>query len=373
MIHSSFFFQCLKEYNVSIFAGVPDSLLKSFCAYLEECAKPEEYIITANEGNAIALVTGYHLSTGKIGAVFMQNSGLGNAVNPLTSLTDPEVYSIPLLLIIGWRGEPGKKDEPQHIKQGRITPALLDILGIPYKILDADSDLNLILKDLFKVMETIQSPVAILIREGTFADYKKKAQFCQKEMLMREEVLRKILSLIKPKDLLISTTGKTSRELFELRSERGEIQCDFLTVGSMGHVSSIALGVALGNPKRRVICLDGDGSILMHLGALPIIGSVKPHHFVHILFNNGTHESVGEQPTVADQIDFSAIAKGCGYEEYILVKDMTSLISGMEKIDETSGLILVEIKIRAGSRTNLGRPTCSLVQNKRAFMEKARD
>jgi len=373
MIQASTFFQSLKKYNVNLFAGVPDSLLKNFCAYLDKHTNSDEHIITANEGNAIALVTGYHLATGKIGAVYMQNSGLGNAVNPLTSLTNPDVYSIPLLMIIGWRGEPGKKDEPQHIKQGRITPALLELLDIPYRILNADSNLNAILADLFQTLTKIHAPVALLVSKGTFADYKCKLKSDNKAILGLEETLRQILSLVNPQDLIISTTGKTSREVFELRAERGDTQRDFLTVGSMGHTSSIALGIAIGNPKRRVICLDGDGSVLMHMGVLPIIGDIKPYNLVHILLNNNAHESVGGQPTVAGQMDFAAIAEGCGYRQYFAVRDSHSLTRSFQEGYQKPGPVLIEVHIRAGSRSDLGRPTSSPIQNKKSFMEKACD
>ncbi len=373
MIHTPTFFKSLKKYDVNLFAGVPDSLLKNFCAYLEKQQKPEKYIITANEGNAVAIAAGYHLSTGKIGSVYMQNSGLGNAVNPLTSLTDTKVYSIPLLMIIGWRGEPGKKDEPQHIKQGKITTTLLKLLEIPYWILDADSNLNAVLHDLFQTVKRTNAPVALLVRKGTFSDYKNQNKVVNNAALGREEALRKILSLVNPQDLIISTTGKTSREVFELRVERGDTQSDFLTVGSMGHTSSIALGVSIGNQNRRVICLDGDGSMLMHLGALPIIGDMRPSNFVHVLLNNQAHESVGNQPTIAGQIDFAAIAKGCGYCEYFAATDIQSLEKNFQEACQKPGPVLIELHIRTGSRSDLGRPTSSPIQNKVAFMEKACD
>jgi len=373
MIIPSDFYDILKKHNINFYTGVPDSLLKNFCVYVDEHCKPQEHIITANEGNAIALAAGYYLATGKISAVYMQNSGLGNAVNPLTSLTDKEVYRIPLLIIIGWRGELDGRDEPQHVKQGRITPSLLELLEIPYRILDAKSNPDTLMDELFKITNTSQTPVALLVRKDTFADYRSKLQINNKAILMREDALRQILALANPKDLVVSTTGKTSREVFELRTERGETQQDFLTVGSMGHTASIALGVALGNPARRVLCLDGDGSLLMHMGALPIIGSLKPANLVHVLLNNGAHESVGGQPTVANQIDFAAIAKACGYRDYRLATDNASLISCWEAIDQAPGPVLLEVRICKGARNDLGRPTCTPEQNKSAFIKKARD
>ncbi|MBW2083812.1 MAG: phosphonopyruvate decarboxylase [Deltaproteobacteria bacterium] len=371
MIPPKFFFDALTSRGIRLFAGVPDSLLKIFCAYANDHAEPGQYIITANEGNAVALAAGYYLATSNISAVFMQNSGLGNCVNPLTSLTDPEVYGIPVLLIIGWRGEPGLKDEPQHVKQGRITPAQLDILGIPYWIVEAGSDVESILNACFEVLKRINAPVALLVREGSFGPYDSQQKFPNAVSFRREDVLREIIELADARDLFVSTTGKTSRELFELRSERGEAQRDFLTVGSMGHTSSIALGVALGNPRKRVICLDGDGSILMHMGALAIIGSLKPANLVHVLLNNAAHESVGGQPTVAGKMDFAAIAKACGYRGYHLVTDPQSLKTCWQRLNEGNGPHLLEIRIVTGSREDLGRPTTTPEQNKRAFMEAA--
>ncbi|MEF8710874.1 MAG: phosphonopyruvate decarboxylase [Candidatus Accumulibacter propinquus] len=369
MIAPEIIFDELKGHGVGLFTGVPDSLLSSFCAYVADHTQEGEHIVTANEGNAVALAAGFHLASGRIGVVYLQNSGLGNAINPLTSLTDPEVYRIPLVLIVGWRGEPGEKDEPQHVKQGRITQAQLDLLGIPYWILNAMSDVRLVLKDAFSTLQNQNTAVALLVQKDTFSSYKVKlGKTAHVASLKREEVLRRILSLIDSTDLLISTTGKTSREIFELRAERNEPQRDFLTVGSMGHTASIALGVALGNPQRRVICLDGDGSVLMHLGALPIIGNLKPANFIHILLNNSAHESVGGQPTVAGGMNFEAVVRGCGYRDYHLATDLTSVEHFWQTLGKSPGPVLLEIKICCGSRDNLGRPTSTPEENKRAFM-----
>ncbi len=371
MISPETMFHALKKHGVGLFAGVPDSLLANFCAYVDDHGHRGEHIITANEGNAIALVAGFHMSTGKIGAVYMQNSGLGNAINPLTSLADPEVYKIPLLMIIGWRGEPGVKDEPQHVKQGRITAAQLKLLEIPFWVLEPKSNVEQVLSEVFAKIKSTNAPVALLVRKDSFDKYKSKRKSPEVSSFKREEALRHLLALAKPDDLIVSTTGKTSREVFELRVERGEQQRDFLTVGGMGHTASIALGVALGNPKKRVICLDGDGSVLMHMGALPIIGDLKPANLIHVLLNNAAHESVGGQPTVAGQIDFSAIAKACGYQDYQVANNADTLKSCWEKISKKVGPVLLEVKIRIGSRDDLSRPTSTPEENKRAFMEVA--
>ena len=372
MIAPDAFFNAHKERGVGLFTGVPDSLLKNFCAYVDDNSQPDEHIIAANEGNAVALATGYYLATGKIGAVYMQNSGLGNSINPLTSLTDPEVYCIPLMLIIGWRGEPGVKDEPQHLKQGRITCAQLELLEIPYWIVQADSDLEFILKEAFETIQRTNAPIALLVRKGSFSGYKSRGKWDQRTGFMREDALCDLLALAYRDDLVVSTTGKTSREVFELRAKSGQLQTDFLTVGSMGHTTSIALGVALGNPKRRVICLDGDGSALMHMGAISIIGSLQPDNFVHVLLNNAAHESVGGQATVAGKMDFSSIVKACGYKGYQLATDVQTLKKCWHAIEHTEGPQMLEVRISIGSRDDLGRPTTTPEENKRAFMGIAR-
>lgn len=370
MIAAEDFYQALKQAGVQLFAGVPDSLLANLCAYIDDHCTAQEHVITANEGNAVALAAGYHLSTGRYACVYMQNSGLGNTINPLTSLTDPEVYRIPLLMVIGWRGEPGVKDEPQHIKQGRITPAQLDLLGIPYWVLDDDSDLNETLAAALAQMTRCNAPVALLVRKDTFSHYTSTRNHQSNSSLSRETALRTLLDL-SADDLVISTTGKTSREVFEIRAARGDTQRDFLTVGAMGHTASIALGVALGNPDKRVVCIDGDGSLLMHLGALPIIGSLKPANLIHVLLNNGAHESVGGQPTVARSLDFHAIATACGYAGFQQASTTDEIEQAWRSLRRTTGPALLEISIAIGSRDDLGRPTSTPEENKQAFMRAA--
>lgn len=370
MIAPDQFFNAMKQQGIGLFAGVPDSLLSSLCACIDDHSQPGEHIITANEGNAIALAAGFHLSSGQYAAVYMQNSGLGNTINPLTSLTDPEVYRIPMLLIIGWRGEPGVKDEPQHIKQGRITPGQLELLEIPYQILDADSDGLEVLEQAMETLRETGAPVALLVRKDAFAKYKTSRKPTLQSSMKREEALRCLLALT-GNDLIVSTTGKTSREVFELRVERNEPQRDFLTVGAMGHTASIALGVALGNPQKRVICVDGDGSVLMHLGALPIIGSQQPKNLFHVLLNNAAHESVGGQPTVADQVDFAAISQASGYQGYAKASNEDELKQAWQQLSQQQGPVLLEICITTGSRDDLGRPTSTPEENKQAFMTAA--
>jgi len=370
MINSRAFYTKLKEFDVGLFAGVPDSLLKDLCAYIEDHAGVGEHVITANEGNAVAIAAGYHLTTGSLAAVYMQNSGLGNAINPLTSIADSKVYKIPMVLIVGWRGEPGVKDEPLHVKQGEITQQQLNILGIPHWILDKDSDLDVTLEAAMQELKRTGAPIAILVRNGTFTRYESQRKPDSISQMRREDALRCLLSLIGDA-LVISTTGKTSRELFELRAEHGGIQRDFLSVGAMGHTASIALGAALGNPHKQIVCIDGDGSVLMHMGALPIIGDLAPKNLVHVLLNNAAHESVGGQPTVGGKIDFKSIALASGYKDYKVASDAVGITAAWRAIQKQPGPVFLEIKIAIGSRDDLGRPTSTPQENKRAFMQVA--
>ncbi len=364
------FYQLLEGKEISFYSGVPDSLLKDFCAYVTDNTVHEKNIITANEGNAIAMAAGYHLATGKIGVVYMQNSGLGNCVNPLTSLTDPEVYSIPLLLLIGWRGEPGTYDEPQHKKMGRIMPNLVKSMEIPYSILPSDlKNAKQCLDEAVEYMKKNNAPYAILIKKDTFDSYKLQKKDAARFPLNREQALKLVVPLLGQKDIVVSTTGKISRELFELRngSQQG-LEKDFLTVGCMGHASSIALGIALQKPARNVYCFDGDGAAIMHMGALSTIGNLKPANLKHVIFNNFAHDSVGGQSTAAETVYFPAMALANGYKATFSAETEEEIKYFMEKIKIFPGLVLLEIRCNRGARENLGRPTTAPIENKKEFM-----
>ena len=329
-------------------------------------------MITANEGSAVALAAGYHLATNNIGVVYMQNSGQGNAVNPLTSLADPDVYSIPMLLLIGWRGEPGVSDEPQHVKQGKITLSLLETLGIPYEILPnklvpAKESIT----KAIKYMKEKQAPYALVIKKGTFADYQIITKYEGPSLeLSREEAIKLIAQQLNSNEIIVSTTGKASRELYEYREGNGKDHSrDFLTVGSMGHASQIALGMALTKTDREVVCLDGDGAAIMHAGALAIIGTQAPKNFKHIILNNGSHESVGGQPTAGFNINFPAIALACGYKSALTAETAEQLIRQLVILKTSPGPVLLEVKVRKGARADLGRPTITPIENKKSVME----
>jgi phosphonopyruvate decarboxylase len=365
------FFRLLADNNVKFFTGVPDSLLKQLCLCIDDNVSNDKHIIAANEGNAIALATGYHLGTGKMALVYMQNSGIGNAINPLLSLADTEVYSIPMILIIGWRGEPGVKDEPQHIKQGKVQLDLLDSMNLPYNIIFAeDTEWQKKITKGIEVAINENRPYAIVVKKGTFENYNVVEDSVDTELMAREEALEILLKQIPNDAVIVSTTGKTSREIFEIRENNNEPHFkDFLTVGSMGHCSSIALGIALSQPKRKVICIDGDGAFLMHMGSLAAIGKTQPNNFYHILMNNYVHESVGGQKTAIDSIDVKGIANSTNYKNIIGINTTDELSKDLADFFDNSGPSFLEIKLKPGSRTDLGRPTIKPVDNKRNLIE----
>ncbi len=370
MISVDKFYDTLRHSGVSMFTGVPDSLLKNLCAYITDNSDSAHNIIAANEGSAVGIAVGHYLATGEVPVVYMQNSGIGNAVNPLMSLADEKVYSIPVLLIIGWRGEPGVHDEPQHVKQGEVTLPLLDAMQIPYIILpDEDSAALNAVQMAINDCKKLSKPHAIVIRKNTFGKYKLQKKVINDYPVSREEVLTQLVKAMDSDSMIVSTTGKLSRELFELRETLGQGHGnDFLTVGSMGHSSSIALGIALEKPDRKVFCFDGDGAFLMHMGALSNIGVLAPKNLTHVVFNNGAHESVGGQPTLGFGIDICAVARACGYKDAITVSTTEEFEALSDRINSLEGPVLIELRVKIDSRDNLGRPTTTPIENKNAFM-----
>lgn len=370
MISPKFFIEKLASLNIDFFTGVPDSLLKNICAYITDNSSNENNIIAANEGGAVGLAAGYYLATEKIPVVYMQNSGEGNIINPLMSLTDKEVYNIPLLLLIGWRGEPGTKDEPQHVKQGKVTLSLLETMGIKYEILSQnEEECYNQLERAKKYMEETNEAFALIVQKGVFSDYTLQNKIETEFPLSREEAIKEVTSSIEEDAVIVSTTGMISRELFEYRESVNQgHEKDFLTVGSMGHASQIALGIAIQKKGNRVYCFDGDGATLMHMGALAITASMQPSNYIHVVFNNGAHDSVGGQPTVGLQMNLPKIAEACGYKKAISVSTIDELKQEIETIKTMNGPILLEIKVKKGARKDLGRPTSTPIQNKKALM-----
>jgi phosphonopyruvate decarboxylase len=370
MINPQDFAKALKNNNIDFITGVPDSLLKDICAYITTFFSEKQHLIATNEGSAIALAIGSYLASGKVPLVYMQNSGLGNIINPLSSLADIEVYSIPIILLIGWRGELDINqiqihDEPQHVKQGKITEGQLKLLGIPYIILDSNSDIINVIDRMHKLSLENSSPVAILVRKNTFSTFKIETNY-NDNLLTRENVIE-ILANGLINFPIVSTTGMASRELFEIRKKNNQGHYrDFLTVGGMGHASQIAAGISLVKPDCKVVCLDGDGALLMHMGSMAISATIP--NIIHIVLNNGSHDSVGGQPTMGRKLVFKEIADKFNYKLTMTANSEDEIKECIEKIIKTDGSCFLEINCSTGARKDLGRPDRSPSQNKKDFM-----
>lgn len=371
MIRAPFFYDTLASHNIDFYAGVPDSLLKNLCAYITDHADAAHHIIAANEGGAMGLATGHYLATGQIPVVYMQNSGEGNIINPLASLTDPDVYNIPVLLVIGWRGKPGVHDEPQHVKQGKITTGLLNVMGIDYTVLSKEEDkAEVQIQKAVAYMQATKQCYALIIEKDTFDAYTLQNVETNDLTMSREEAIQTVAAALGEKDAIVSTTGMISRELFEYRTVMNQgHERDFLTVGSMGHASQIALGIALAKQDRSVWCFDGDGASIMHMGSMAIVANKAPRNYIHVVFNNGAHDSVGGQPTVGLKIDLPAVAKAVGYSQVFSVDNKESLQAVLSSLSSsTGGATFIEVKVKKGNRKDLGRPTTTPIQNKEALM-----
>lgn len=372
MIEPKYFVDTLVENGLDFFAGVPDSLLKNVCAYITDNLDRKHNIIAANEGGAMGLAAGHYLATGKPGVVYMQNSGEGNIINPLASLMDSDVYNIPVLLIIGWRGRPGIHDEPQHVKQGKVTLSLLETMGVRYEVLSyEESEAK---SQIAKAINEVKTGniFALVIEKDTFESYKLQNDKPLMDLLMtREEAIQQVAGSIEKDAAIVSTTGMISRELFEYRTSKNEgHERDFLTVGSMGHASQIALGIALEKPNLRVYCFDGDGSSIMHMGNMAIVAQQNLENYVHVVFNNGAHDSVGGQPTVGLCIDLPGVAKAIGYKYIYCVnnkEELTNTLSTMTQLQD--GPIFLQICVKKGNRIDIGRPTTTPKQNKKTLMQ----
>ena len=358
--------------GVDYYAGVPDSLLRPMCDCImnKYGVDYKHHVIAANEGNAVALAAGYYLATGKVGMVYMQNSGEGNAINPIASLVNEKVYGVPMLFVVGWRGEPGVHDEPQHIFQGEITTKILGLMGISYFIIDKDTTIDSVRNQMRRFNEVFIEgrQAAFVIKKGALTNENKNI-YHNEYGLSREEAIQEIVKYTGD-DPIVSTTGKASRELFEIRERRGENHnLDFLTVGSMGHASSIALEIAIQKNDKRIWCIDGDGAMIMHLGAMAVIGNSKVHNLVHIIIDNQAHESVGGLPTASTTIRYGSLAEAFGYDKVYEIRDIGSLAKALQETIDNRVLTLMVIYSKIGARDNLGRPTTTARENKIAFMD----
>lgn len=364
MIDQKEFVEYLRNEGVEFITGVPDTLLNDFCLFVEKYWPKEQHVIAANEGNAVAIAAGYHLATGSVPLVYMQNSGLGNTVNPLLSLTHRDVYGIPMILLVGWRGEPGGKDHAQHKKQGEVTPVLLEVMNIPYKVLTNNLEESLAaIKWATTTAKQTNNSVALLAGKGILEKGEKENPNDSSTKLSREEAIRCIIDSVPKNSIFVATTGRATRELHALRDMLGESHnTDFLNVGAMGHTSSIAIGIALANKDRLVVCLDGDSAAIMHLGALTTTGKIQPANFLHVILNNGVHESVGGQPSAGYLINFTAIAENSGYiTPGKAVEKKQDIMDSVKRLITERKPAFIDIHIKQGIRNNL--PSLKIVHS----------
>ncbi len=370
MIDCGKFYRSLGDCGIGFFAGVPDSLLKHFCAYLADHAPADKHVIAANEGGAVGLAAGHYLATGKPAMVYLQNSGQGNAMNPLLSLCDPEVYGIPMLLLVGWRGEPGNPDEPQHVKQGRVMKDVFEAMEIPHEVLSQETAMaSAQVERLLDLAVQKSRPVALVVKKGTFSEYKPKNTHTPLGNLSREEAIGMVAGTLPSNAVVVSTTGHISRELYAYREKHGEGHGrDFMAVGGMGHASQVALGIALAQPERPVFCFDGDGAVLMHMGGLALVAQSGCGNLKHIVFNNGVHGSVGGQPTVAASVSLVDVARTCGYRKVWLAEDSRGLKKAVADLNVEIGPGFLEVRVSVQARHDLGRPDTTPHENKMALM-----
>ncbi len=373
MINPGTMLDQLQALGVEFYAGVPDSLLKGFCAELQQRFGDKQHQVTVNEGSAIAQAIGYHLASGEIPLVYMQNSGLGNAVNPLLSLADPAVYNIPMILLVGWRGEPGVADEPQHVKQGQVTVELLNAMGIPVEIMSTDATAHAQqLRSLVEKARATQVPRALLVRGKSF-ETQKITTAKEKPQWSRENAIARLLNRVGESAFVVATTGMAGRELYELRAESEQSHNqDFLVIGGMGHASQVAAGIARARRDQQIVCIDGDGSALMHLGALAANGGSDLANFHHLIINNRVHDSVGGQPTAAPRLRLVDIAAASGYRHVAFCDRESEFDRHLDDLLNASGPALLEVLVEPGYRTDLGRPVETPVALKNELMLKLR-
>lgn len=366
MIDPKNFIKCLEKNDISFFTGVPDSLLKGFCQVIDD---KKNHLSSINEGSAVGLGIGYYLAKKKIPLIYLQNSGLGNIVNPVLSLVNKQVFKIPLFFLIGWRGEKTnkelKKDEPQHIYQGIVTEKLLKILQINYRIINASSNYSKAIKELKKISLKNKMPVALLVRKNSFKKFNQKKQ--KNKYLHREKIIEIILNLLPNRTNIVSTTGFLSRELMAVKEKIKKEINSFYCVGGMGHAISIANGIAYMKKKKKILCFDGDGAALMHLGAMAY--SSKNKNLIHVLINNGVHDSVGSQKIASEKLNFAIVAKGMGYTNIFVCKNKDEIVKSINIALKKKKSVFIEIKSKAGHNENLLRPKESLILLKERFMK----
>lgn len=355
MIEQQKLFTALNDIGINFYTGVPDSVLNDFCLHLVNNVPDCQHIMAANEGNAIGIAAGYHMATGKIPVVYMQNSGIGNATNPLLSLTHPCVYGIPLILLIGWRGDPAIKDHAQHKKQGELTPVLMEDMDIPYQVLDADDTVIEKFQWAANKAKELNAPVALIAKKAILTQKEKKQEYAESPLMNREEAISAVLDIFGKDAIYLATTGRATRELHEQIMIHGfGHEIEFLNVGAMGHLSSIGLGLAVGAPDKKIVVFDGDAAAVMHMGSLATNGRYQPKNLIHIVLNNGVNESVGGQKSSGQIINLTAIAKGCGYETIpAFVESKEDLQKAVKQLADSNHLSFLDVHVRQGIRKDM--------------------
>ena len=357
--------------GIQFFTGVPDSLLNDFCHHLINNIPDGEHVMAANEGNAIAIAAGNYLATGNIPLVYMQNSGIGSASNPLLSLTHSCVYSIPMILVIGWRGDPAIKDHAQHKKQGELTPMLMEDMDIPFKILDDDDTVIEKFQWAYNKAQAISSPVALIAKKGILAQKEKHQEYPESDLMNREEAISAVIDVMGEDAIYLATTGRATRELHEQLQQHGMSQNrEFLNVGAMGHLSSIGLGLALGAPDKKIVVFDGDAAAVMHMGSFATNGRYHPKNLIHIVLNNGVNESVGGQQSSGQIVNLTTIAQSCGYNT------LSSFIEGKQELQDSVRIFansdhmsFLDLHVRQGIRKDMPKLAVDLKEQKTSLME----
>jgi len=371
MVNLQQLFQSLDNLGVRFFTGVPDSLLNDFCLYLVNNIPDGQHVMAANEGNAIAIAAGNYIATGNIPLVYMQNSGIGNATNPLLSLTHNCVYGIPMVLVIGWRGDPSIDDHSQHKKQGELTPVLMKDMDIPYDILNADNTVIEKFKWAVAKAKEISSPVALIVKKAILTEKIKKQVFPTSELMNREEAISHVIDVLGNNAIYLGTTGRATREVHEqVNAHQIETGHEFQNVGSMGHVSSVGLGIALAKPLQKVVVFDGDAAAVMHLGAFATNCRYKAGNLIHIVLNNGVNESVGGQPSSGFLINLTKIAEACGYQTPGHFIDTSEELQQFIQENQNNDMpLFVDVHVRQGIRNDMPKLNIDHQAQKYALME----
>ena len=370
MVNQDILFGSLQELGIRFFTGVPDSLLNDFCLYLCHHYTNEQHVMAANEGNAIGIAAGNYMATGNIPVVYMQNSGIGNATNPLLSLAHPTVYSVPMILVIGWRGDPAIKDHAQHKKQGELTPVLMKDMDIPYEILDDENTVVDKFKWAYNKAKELSSPVALIAKKGILTQKEKHQEYPESTLMNREEAVSAVIDVLGGDAIYLATTGRATRELHEQLAMKGiESGHEFLNVGSMGHVSSVALGMAIARPDKKIVVFDGDAAAVMHMGSIATNGRYQPKNLIHIVLNNGVNESVGGQPSSGQIIDLTSIAKACGYQTPVsFIEKKEDLQAAVQELSEKKHLCLIDVHVRQGIRKDMPKLQIQHLEQKECLM-----